>query len=165
MIRKMCQTSLIATLSCLVFANPGKSDPLPLSPPQKRTDPAKMSETRIVSKWCTEYWHAISNVMEQWKESRLSCRFTLERDGRVSHLRIYRSSGSKEVDKTVINSLRKAPLVKPLRKLQAPVDLVVQFYEGSGIRMKLIDGAILTPIGPFASVEYDEVLKRRRKCQ
>ena len=101
-------------------------------------------------------------MMEQWKESRLSCRFTLERDGRVSHLKIYRSSGSKEVDKSVINSLRKAPLVKPLRKLQVPLALVVQFYEASGIKMNLIDGAILTPIGPFAGVDYDDVLKRHQ---
>lgn len=157
--------SILITLSFSVFGYPAKSDPLPLSPPQKRTDPAKMSESVIVSNWCTNYWDSISTMMEQWKESRLSCRFTLEKDGRVSNLKIYKSSGSKDVDRTVINSLKKAPIVKPLRELHAPVDLVVQFYEGSGIKMNLIDGAILTPIGPFAGVNYDEVLKRQRGCK
>lgn len=154
--------STLITLSFSLFGYPAKSDPLPLSPPQKRTDPAKMSELKIVSKWCTSYWNSISTMMEKWKKSRLSCRFTLEKDGRVSHLKIYKSSGSKDLDRTVINSLKKAPLVKPLRELRSPVDLVVQFYEGSGIKMNLIDGDILTPIGPFAGVDYDAILKRQQ---
>jgi len=116
-------------------------------------EPAKMTDPQILNHWCDALQYPITSAWQKakFKGKAVSCIFQVDPKGEISDIRIFKSSGSKPVDKAAIDAIKNASTgEKMARPLAAPQQIVVQFFNSQDVRLKWKRGEDLVTVGRFA---------------